>query len=57
MRDDAVDPRRRRFLTGTTVVIGGSGAAFTAVPFVSSFQPSARAKAIGAPVETQETHG
>jgi ubiquinol-cytochrome c reductase iron-sulfur subunit len=51
MSDDAVDPRRRRFLTGTTVVIGGIGAAFTAVPFVSSFQPSARAKAIGAPVE------
>ena len=51
MSDDAVDTRRRRFLTGTTVVIGGIGAAFTAVPFVSSFQPSARAKAIGAPVE------
>ena len=44
MSDDAVDTRRRRFLTGTTVVIGGIGAAFTAVPFVSSFQPSARAK-------------
>lgn len=51
MSDDAVDTRRRRFLTGTTVVIGGIGAAFTAVPFVSSFQPSAKAKAIGAPVE------
>ncbi len=51
MSDDAVDPRRRRFLTGTTVVIGGIGAAFTAVPFLSSFQPSAKAKAIGAPVE------
>ena len=51
MSDDAVDTRRRRFLTGTTVVIGGVGAAFTAVPFLSSFQPSARAKAIGAPVE------
>ena len=51
MRDDAVDTRRRRFLTGTTVVIGGIGAAFAAVPFISSFQPSARAKAIGAPVD------
>jgi ubiquinol-cytochrome c reductase iron-sulfur subunit len=51
MSDDAVDTRRRRFLTGTTVVIGGIGAAFAAVPFVSSFQPSAKAKAIGAPVE------
>ena len=51
MSDDVVDIRRRRFLTGTTVVIGGIGTAFAAVPFVSSFQPSARAKAIGAPVE------
>ena len=51
MSDDAVDTRRRRFLTGTTAVIGGIGAAFTAVPFLSSFQPSAKAKAIGAPVE------
>ena len=51
MSDDAVDTRRRRFLTGATTVIGGIGAAFAAVPFVSSFQPSAKAKAIGAPVE------
>lgn len=51
MSDEAVDTRRRRFLTGATTVIGGIGAAFAAVPFVSSFQPSARAKAIGAPVE------
>lgn len=51
MTDNTVDPGRRRFLTGTATVIGGVGASFAAVPFVASFQPSARAKAIGAPVE------
>ena len=51
MSETAVDLDRRRFLTGTAVVIGGIGAATAAVPFIASFQPSARAKAIGAPVE------
>lgn len=48
---DHTDTRRRRFLTGSATVIGGIGASFAAVPFIASFQPSARAKAIGAPVE------
>jgi len=51
MSDNAVDTVRRRFLTGTTAVIGGIGAAAAAIPFAASFQPSARAKAIGAPIE------
>lgn len=51
MSDNIVDTRRRRFLTGTASVIGGVGACFAAVPFIASFQPSARAKALGAPVE------
>ena len=42
---------RRHFLTVATVVTGGAGALATAVPFVSSFKPSARAQALGAPVE------
>jgi ubiquinol-cytochrome c reductase iron-sulfur subunit len=46
-----VDHGRRRFLTATTTVVGAVGAAYTAVPFVASWTPSARAKAIGAPVE------
>ncbi len=50
MTDNPVDVGRRRFLTGTTVVIGGLGAAAASVPFIASFQPSAKAKAIGAPV-------
>jgi ubiquinol-cytochrome c reductase iron-sulfur subunit len=51
MSETAVDPDRRRFLTGTATVIGGIGAGLASIPFVASFQPSARAKAIGAPVE------
>jgi ubiquinol-cytochrome c reductase iron-sulfur subunit len=42
---------RRHFLTVATLVTGGVGAIATAVPFVSSFKPSARAQALGAPVE------
>ena len=42
---------RRRFLTLSTAVVGGVGAAFTAVPFIKSWSPSAKAKAAGAPVE------
>lgn len=46
-----VNQSRRRFLTATTAVVGGAGAAVAAVPFISSMAPSARAKAAGAPVE------
>lgn len=42
---------RRHFLTVATAVTGGVGFAAAAVPFVKSFQPSARAKALGVPVE------
>ena len=45
-----VDQGRRRFLSASTAVVGAVGAAFTAVPFVASWTPSARARAIGAPV-------
>jgi ubiquinol-cytochrome c reductase iron-sulfur subunit len=42
---------RRHFLTVATFVTGGAGVIATAVPFVSSFKPSARAQALGAPIE------
>jgi len=42
---------RRRFLTVATTVVGVTGAAFTAVPFLASWKPSARAQAAGAPVQ------
>ena len=51
MSTDGVDLKRRRFLTVAASVGGVVGAAFVAVPFVASMQPSARAKAAGAPVE------
>lgn len=50
MTDD-VDQKRRHFLTVATVVTGGVGVAFAVVPFISSLKPSARALALGAPVE------
>jgi ubiquinol-cytochrome c reductase iron-sulfur subunit len=48
--NDQVDHSRRRLLTAATVGTGAIGVAFTAIPFLSSWQPSARAKAMGAPV-------
>jgi ubiquinol-cytochrome c reductase iron-sulfur subunit len=48
---DDVDLGRRRFLTATATVVGGVGVAFVAVPFLSSWAPSERAQAAGAPVE------
>ncbi|PLA73727.1 ubiquinol-cytochrome c reductase iron-sulfur subunit [Hydrogenovibrio sp. SC-1] len=42
---------RRKVLTAATGVVGAAGATFLAVPFVSSWQPSEKAKAAGAPVE------
>lgn len=47
----AVNTGRRRFLTATTTVVGAVGIGFVAVPFISSWQPSAKARAIGAPVD------
>jgi len=48
---DQVDHSRRRLLTAATVGTGAIGVAFAAVPFLASWLPSARAKALGAPVE------
>jgi ubiquinol-cytochrome c reductase iron-sulfur subunit len=48
---DEVDYSRRRLLTAATVGTGAIGVAFAAVPFLASWKPSARAKALGAPVE------
>lgn len=42
---------RRKVLIGATGVVGAVGATFLAVPFVSSWQPSEKAKAAGAPVD------
>jgi ubiquinol-cytochrome c reductase iron-sulfur subunit len=47
---DQVDQGRRRLLTAATVGTGAIGVAFAAMPFLSSWEPSARAKGLGAPV-------
>ena len=51
MKNDGINTERRRFLTTTASVVGGAGALAASVPFVSTLTPSARARAIGAPVE------
>ncbi len=51
MSADAVDTSKRRFLTAATAVVGGVGTAFVLVPFISAWNPSAKARAAGAPVE------
>ena len=48
--DGANDPERRQWLLATAGA-GGVAAVATAVPFVSTFAPSERAKAMGAAVE------
>jgi len=50
MTDD-VDRNRRHFLTVATAVTGGAGLIAAMIPFVASMKPSARAQALGAPVE------
>ena len=51
MSNAPVNNGRRRFLTAATSVVGGVGVVGAAVPFIASWNPSARAKAAGAPVE------
>ncbi len=51
MSADGVNKERRRFLLATTSAVGAVGAGLAAVPFISSWKPSARAQAVGAPVQ------
>ena len=48
---DQVDYSRRRLLTAATVGTGAIGAVFAAVPFLTSWLPSERAKALRTPVD------
>jgi ubiquinol-cytochrome c reductase iron-sulfur subunit len=50
MSDQKIDGGKRTWLIASGCA-GAVGAGFAAVPFVSSFQPSERARAAGAPVE------
>lgn len=51
MSQDGVNTGRRRFLTAATSVVGAAGVVAVAVPFVGSWNPSAKARAAGAPVK------
>lgn len=46
-----IDEERRRFLLTTTCVLGGVGALCALTPFVSSWLPSAKAQALGSPLQ------
>ncbi len=50
MTDDSTKAGRRRFLVGSTSVVGAAGVVGAAVPFLGSWNPSAKARAAGAPV-------
>ena len=49
--DEVGDTSRRKFLLGATVAMGAVGAAFVVSPFIASWKPSERARALGAPAE------
>ena len=48
---DEVDLSRRKFLTRATIATGAVGAVFAAIPFIESWSPSERARALGVPTE------
>jgi ubiquinol-cytochrome c reductase iron-sulfur subunit len=49
--EPGIDQSRRKFLTVATSATAAVGVAFAATPFVASWKPSERARAMGAPVE------
>ncbi|MFT4613437.1 MAG: ubiquinol-cytochrome c reductase iron-sulfur subunit [Bacteroidia bacterium] len=51
MSSDVVNSGRRKFLTAATSAVGVAGAVGVFIPFVGSWNPSAKAKAAGAPVK------
>ncbi|MCK5726135.1 MAG: ubiquinol-cytochrome c reductase iron-sulfur subunit [Thiotrichaceae bacterium] len=51
MENSSVDKGRRRFLIAATSAVGSVGIVGMAAPFLTSWSPSERAKAAGAPVE------
>ncbi|NCA69898.1 MAG: ubiquinol-cytochrome c reductase iron-sulfur subunit [Sphingobacteriia bacterium] len=51
MSAQGVNKIRRRVLVAATSVVGAVGAGFALVPFIGSMNPSAKARAAGAPVE------
>ena len=50
MTNDSTNAGRRKFLVGSTTAAGVAGVGGAAVPFIGSWNPSAKARAAGAPV-------
>ena len=50
MTNDSANAGRRKFLVGSTTAAGVAGVTGAAVPFIGSWNPSAKARAAGAPV-------
>ena len=51
MSEQTIDLKKRRFLTKATSVVGAVGVGFVAWPFLSTWSPSAKTKAAGAPID------
>ena len=51
MSEQTIDLKKRRFLTKATSVVGAVGVGFVAWPFLSTWNPSAKTKAAGAPID------
>ncbi|PJE78534.1 Ubiquinol-cytochrome c reductase iron-sulfur subunit [invertebrate metagenome] len=51
MSENGVNRGRRRFLVAATSVVGAAGAVGVVTPFLKSWNPSAKARAAGAPVK------
>jgi ubiquinol-cytochrome c reductase iron-sulfur subunit len=49
--DGLADESRRHFLLAATVATGATGVVFAAAPFIASWSPSERTRALGAPTE------
>jgi len=49
--EKSINSERRNFLIGATSVVGAAGVVGLAVPFVGSWNPSAKALAAGAPIK------
>ena len=50
MSDDSINTGRRYFLIASTAAVGGVGMVGAAIPFVKAWTPSAKARALGAPI-------
>lgn len=50
-KPEEIDQSKRNFLTAATAVVGAIGVCVTAIPFVTSMNPSAKALALGGPTD------